>query len=179
LFFALWPDEGTRHRFEAAAAKLRLSAGARTIPAQNYHLTLAFLGEVEDSQLSALREIGRAQRSGACSIEFDTCEYWHEPRVVVAAARETPAALEELTLRLHRESAPCIALPNRQDTDRPSLRAHVTLARKVAQAPVRQEMSRVLWNASSFTLVRSETHSARSAYTVLDTWPLLYDASAS
>jgi 2'-5' RNA ligase len=55
----------------------------------------------------------------------------------------------------------------------PNPRAHVTLARKVAQAPVLQAMSPVAWSTSSFGLYRSETGGVQSAYTVVDTWPLL------
>ena len=57
--------------------------------------------------------------------------------------------------------------------DRPPLRVHVTLARKVVQAPVLQAMSPLHWNARSFSLVRSDTGGARSVYTVVDTWQLL------
>jgi 2'-5' RNA ligase len=53
------------------------------------------------------------------------------------------------------------------------LRAHVTLARKVTQAPVLQAMSPLYWNTRSFSLICSETGGTCSAYTVVDTWPLL------
>jgi 2'-5' RNA ligase len=56
------------------------------------------------------------------------------------------------------------------------LRPHVTLARKVAQAPVLQAMSPFDWSARSFSLVSSDTSGAHSVYTVVDTWPLLYEA---
>jgi hypothetical protein len=49
----------------------------------------------------------------------------------------------------------------------------VTLARKVMQAPVPQAMSAFVWRATSFSLVLSETGGIASAYTVVDTWPLL------
>jgi len=53
------------------------------------------------------------------------------------------------------------------------LRPHVTLARKVTQAPVPQAMSPIDWRVRSFSLARSDTSGARSVYTVVDTWPLL------
>jgi 2'-5' RNA ligase len=53
------------------------------------------------------------------------------------------------------------------------LRAHVTLARKVSQAPVLQAMSPIAWRATNFSLIRSDTGGAASAYTVVETWPLL------
>jgi 2'-5' RNA ligase len=163
LFFALWPDADTRARIVGVAAALRLAGAARPVPRENFHMTLAFVGEVATPQLAVLQQIGRAQRASSCMIKVDAYEYWPEPQVVVAVARETPAALIELWTRL------C------QDLKRvhPPLRMHVTLARKVVQAPVLQAMSPFHWSARSFSLVRSDTSGAHSVYTVVDTWPLL------
>jgi 2'-5' RNA ligase len=172
LFFALWPDADMRERIADAAAALSLTDGVRLVPKQNYHLTLAFIGEVASAQVAVLRQIGRDQRASGCTIIFDACEHWPEPQIVVAVAREPPTALVELwrglrqDLLLHQAALKLNRLP-------PSLRAHVTLARKVAQAPGRQAMSPFDWNARSFSLVRSDTSAAHSIYTVVDTWPLL------
>ena len=47
LFFALWPDDDTRHAL-ARLAKTRLPSGSgRLVAAQNIHLTVAFLGAVD------------------------------------------------------------------------------------------------------------------------------------
>jgi 2'-5' RNA ligase len=43
----------------------------------------------------------------------------------------------------------------------------------VAQAPVLQAMSPFEWHAREFCLMRSDTSTRQSAYTVVDTWPLL------
>ena len=163
LFFALWPDADTKHQLESVAHKLRLAAPSPLVPAANYHLTVAFVGEVLDSRLAQLRTIGASQRAHCCSIRLDAIEFWAKPRIVVAAAQEIPAALRGLWARLHEDLA-LPALP---------LRAHVTLARKVTQAPVPQAMSPIEWSMSSLSLVRSETAGIHSAYTVVDTWPLL------
>jgi RNA 2',3'-cyclic 3'-phosphodiesterase len=171
LFFALWPDADTRARLADAAAALRLTGGVRLVPQQNYHLTLAFLGAVSGSQMAVLQRIGGAQRAAACTITMDAYEYWREPRAVVTAAREPPAALVELWMHLRRDLEQQSTL--KLDRLQPPLRAHVTLARKVAQAPVLQAMSPFDWNARSFSLVCSDTSGAHSIYTVVDTWPLL------
>jgi 2'-5' RNA ligase len=170
-FYALWPDDDIRARIARVGAALRLS-GARPVPRENYHLTLAFVGEVAMPQLAVMEQIGRSQRAAGCTIKFDAYEYWPDPRVVVAAARETPPEMIELwmgllrDLTLHQAALRLQRLP-------PPPRAHVTLARKVAQAPVLQAMSPLYWSARSFSLVRSDTSGARSVYTVVDTWPLL------
>jgi 2'-5' RNA ligase len=172
MFFALWPDDDTRARIANAAAALQLSGDARFAPPENYHLTLAFVGAVDRFELAVLQQIGRVQQGAACTIRFDAYDYWPDPRVVLALAREPPPALTLLWTRLRQDLT-------RQQSILPGLRlnsvlrAHITLARKVVQAPVLQAMSPISWNARSFSLVRSDPSSTHSVYTVIDTWPLL------
>ena len=174
LFFALWPDVDTRAQIANAAAALRLPGEAQPVARENYHVTLAFVGEVSTSHLAVLQQIGRGQRAAGCTIRFDAYDYWPDSQVAVAIAREAPAQLIELWTQLRRDLTLHQAAPNPK---RPhsSLRTHITLARKVAQAPVLQAMSPFHWNARSFSLVRSDTSGARSVYTVVDTWQLLYE----
>jgi len=171
LFFALWPDAETRARAEKAAGALLLSPAARLVPRESFHVTLAFLGEANAAQLEILRRIGSAQQARGCTLRFDIHAYWPQPLAAVAIARKTPAALSELRMRLHRDlaSEPSLNLDTREWPWRP----HVTLARKVAQAPVPQAMSPFSWRARHFSLIRSDTSAAHSVYTVVDTWPLL------
>jgi RNA 2',3'-cyclic 3'-phosphodiesterase len=173
LFFALWPDADTSAHIGHVADALRVTGDTRRVARENYHVTLAFVGEVLQSELAVLQQIGRDQRATSCTIKLDTYEYWPDSQVVVAAARQTPAALLELWTRLHAELALRHAALNLRRLDPPQLRVHVTLARKVVQAPVLQAMSPFDWNARSFSLVRSDTGHARSVYTVVDTWQLL------
>jgi len=152
LFFALWPDADVATRLEYVAAQLSVSSPGRLVHAKNYHVTLAFIGEVAESKLPVLRAIGESLRAPCCRIAFDSLEFWPESRVVVAAATEIPPGLYSLWSQLHEAAG----LPEVR------LRAHVTLARKMVQAPVLQAM-----------LVRSEMGGRESAYTVVDTWSLL------
>ena len=170
MFFALWPDAPTRAQLANAAAVLRLTSAARPVPQQNYHLTLAFVGEVPSSRLAVLRQIGLSQRRSACTIRLDAFEHWQESQVVAAVAREAPPVLLELSTGLR------AALQDHQPES--PWRAHVTLARKVTQAPVLQAMSPIHWCAKAFSLVSSDTRGSCSVYTVVDTWPLLDETPA-
>ena len=176
LLFALWPDSDARARLAEAAAGLGTAVGAILLACENYHLTLAFIGEVAESQLPLLQHIGGEQRAGACTIQIDAYDYWPEPRVVVAVARETPAALTQLSAHLHEQltlHAAQLHPENRLAAKAAPFRAHVTLARKVAQAPVLKAMQPFGWSAHSFNLVHSDTRGTYPVYTVLDTWSLL------
>jgi 2'-5' RNA ligase len=165
LFFALWPDESVVGELAVAASLFKLEGHARLVPASNLHLTLAFIGEVADQKLAVLQQIGRDIHASAFTAVCDALEYWREPHAVVATMREPPAALLDLSQRLH----DAVGLA------RSPFRAHVTLVRKVSQAPVLPLMSPIIWRATQFALVRSQTGGATSAYTVVDTWPLLYE----
>jgi 2'-5' RNA ligase len=167
LFFALLPDEDARLRLAHVAGELQLAgSGGRLVSQSHYHLTVAFVGEVPDLKLALMQQIGRSTRVSGFTIPFASIEFWTKSGVIVAAAQEIPKGLLELWQRLH----DAIGL------SRSPFRAHVTLARKIVQAPVLPAMSRFTWGAASFSLVRSATGGIESAYTVVDTWPLLYES---
>ncbi len=168
LFFALLPDLNTRDRLSMAAADLRLSGRAQLLTPENYHVTLAFVGEVPESEEFVYREIGVSLRVPQCVIELDTCEYWASAQAVVLAARENPHALAPLIGQLR---AAVIAHFRARAAEK-SWRAHATLARKVAQPPVLTAMS-VSWVSRSLALMRSITGGGHAVYTVVDSWSLL------
>ena len=163
LFFALWPDEDVTRQFIQAAQQLKLEGHGRRVVPKNYHVTLAFVGEVPAAKLAVLQQTGRSLRAPRFTFTCDSIEFWRESKVVVATVHAAPPGLLDLASQLN----DAIGLPPEP------LRAHVTLARKVTQAPVLQAMLPVVWRATTFSLIRSDTGGAESAYTVLDTWSLL------
>ena len=171
LFFAVAPDDVARARIADAAAVLPLPPDARLTPAANYHLTLAFIGNVPARLLPVLLGIGNSQRARAFVLRFDAYEYWPKPAVVIAAARVVPDELQQLWQGLHAALSPhgWALAPKR-------LRPHVTIAKKVTQAPVLQALSGFDWRVSEICLMRSDTVAKQSTYTVVDTWPLLDNA---
>jgi 2'-5' RNA ligase len=163
LFFALWPDDDVIGQLTAIAGQLNLESRSRRVDPKNYHVTLAFVGEVPATKLAVLQQIGRAVRAPRFTFNCDSIEFWRGSQVVVAAVRAAPPGLLDLWGELN----DALELP------RETLRPHVTLARKVTQAPVLQAMSPVVWRATDFSLIRSDTGGTESSYTVLDTWSLL------
>jgi 2'-5' RNA ligase len=168
LFFAVFPDGESRQRIAAAARALELEGASAYLPPEKYHMTLVFLGGVSDSVIHAVREIGEAQRVECVSLRFDRWEYWDGARAVVASSPDRPEPLvhlrASLTEGLMRRG---IAFDDR------ALRPHITVARKLAQAPVLPELSEFSWTLRAFSLASSVTAPSGSVYTVVDSWPLL------
>ena len=172
LFFAALPGPEVRRRLESAADALRLPLDARRVPAESFHMTVAFAGEVSQAQAAALRAVGAGDRPVAFAVAFTSYEYWHKSEVIVAAAGTCPPNLLDLHRRLRAEFER-VGLVR----DAMAFRAHVTLARKVAQAPVLKAMSPFFWRVRALHLVHSSGSATGSVYTVVDTWPLLDNAS--
>jgi 2'-5' RNA ligase len=168
LFFALWPGEAVRTAVAGAAAAMPLASTARVVPRGNYHLTIAFVGEVPAGSLERARRIGGASRGSAFEIVFDAYEYWPKPEVVVAAARSIPPALQVLWADLHQALA-----GDGFELRVKKLRPHVTLAHRVAEAPQLPSLRPFTWPARELCLLRSDTGATRPVYTVVDTWSLL------
>jgi RNA 2',3'-cyclic 3'-phosphodiesterase len=168
LFFALWPEESVRLALAAAAAALPLAAAARAVSRENYHLTVAFVGEVPADSLERVRRIGRESRAAGFEIDFDAYEYWPKPEVVVAAAHSIPAPLQSLWTDLHQALA-----EDGFELRVKKLRPHVTLAHRIAEAPQLPPLRSFMWPAHELRLVRSATGAPAPVYTVVDTWSLL------
>jgi 2'-5' RNA ligase len=167
LFFAVFPDDETRRRLAAAVHALVLDDESRRVPSKNYHMTLAFIGEVS-VPLAALRDVGAAQRVSAFTTRFDGYEYWPKAQIVVARPASWSAPLERLQRGLSADLARCgIRLDERPYWP------HMTVARKVLQAPVLQALSEIAWTAGAFQLARSDRSHGGAIYTVVDSWPLL------
>ena len=169
LFFALIPDNLATKSLCAVIATLKRIASIQAVPVENYHVTLAFIGEIPSESLPLIREVGAAQQVSCGAIALDACEYWAQSGVVVATATEVARGIADLAARLQSATA-AYRIGTRAE---PPWRPHVTLARKVLQPPVLPAMSTISWTARSFALMSSQRHERRSVYTVVDTWPLL------
>lgn len=157
------------------AAPLLHGAGsdARTVPTQNFHLTLAFLGSVPEERVGAVGQVAlscaqafSARGASAVTLVFDTVEHWRKAQVLCATARETPDVGVQLAEALKQS---LVAEGFAPDITKP-FRPHVTLVRKAARAPREQSIRPVLWTFAEFALVHSRTDPAGSVYTVLKSY---------
>jgi RNA 2',3'-cyclic 3'-phosphodiesterase len=171
LFFALWPRDAdlasVARATEAALARVQ----GRLIPAENHHLTLAFLGSVPEERVEEVRAIGHEVARGMAAgtridVELDRLEHWRKAEIVVAEGDAPPGAAALAQALKDALSAAGFA------TDLKPFRAHVTLARKVSRASPGLRMDSVRWSFDSLALVESKTLPSGSLYSVIASWPL-------
>ncbi len=167
LFFALWPNDEVREGFAAIASK-SLKRRGRKIPAENLHLTLAFLGSVAP-ETRRCAESAASDISGASfTLEFTHLGFWPRPRVIWSGCDETPEALTALVNALRQGLKGCGIEPELRP-----YRAHLTLARKASVEPSFGEPhAPISWTVDAFHLLESKTLSTGAQYKMLRSWPL-------
>jgi RNA 2',3'-cyclic 3'-phosphodiesterase len=167
LFFALWPVEALRTVLAGRVAALAPTGSGRVQRPDQLHLTLEFLGAVPADRLQAVRDAAAAVRGEPFELVLDALEYWRRPRILCLVARDLPPALAALVHSLRTE----LASRGFEPECRP-YRAHLTLARKVAQPPSLAPTDPLHWPATDFALVESVTERAGSIYRPVGAWSL-------
>lgn len=164
LFFALWPDDETRLQIDALNQSIDMP-GRKLVP-ENLHITLVFLGNVEDDIAKAIQRDASMIQGSPITLQFDELDFWRRPRVLCLTCHRQPKNLYSLVNALTRMVA---AYPVRLDK-RP-YRAHITLARKAQQRPMKT-FRPITVHAREFALVESVSTDNGVKYEVLQTWPL-------
>lgn len=149
LFLALWPPSGVLEALQAHAAEWSWPAQVRATRPERLHVTLHFLGAVDDARLPALRTSLAVPWSGA-ELVLDEARLW-PGGIAVLQARAVPPALAAL----HAELAARLAALDVALEARP-WRPHVTLARKAFGARPPAAFAPLRWRAAgSHALVRT------------------------
>jgi RNA 2',3'-cyclic 3'-phosphodiesterase len=167
LFFALWPDAALRHTLYKATRQVAKISGGKPVPAENFHITLVFLGSLVPADAAIAREVAGGIRSGAFDLTLDRLGFWPKPRVVWLGPSQVPEAARLLA----RELISGLQARGLKLDTKPFM-PHVTLARKVSKPGEFGPMTPVQWPVTGFVLVRSVTRPEGSEYSVLEEWPL-------
>ncbi|MGH8271473.1 MAG: RNA 2',3'-cyclic phosphodiesterase [Gammaproteobacteria bacterium] len=165
LFFALWPDVATRTAIGRATRQALRHAGGRPVAPENYHLTLAFLGEQPAALLPAIREAAAAFVPPRGELRLDRLGHFERARVLWLGSARTPPALRR-TARALWEALAALDIAR----ERHAFAAHLTLARKVDRLPA-VPIRAVSWRYDGFALVESLTGAQESRYRVIARWP--------
>lgn len=173
LFFALWPDEATRARMQAAAQALKLAYGPRgrwTSP-QRYHLTLQFLGDFEQlppALACDARAAAAAVESPAFELLLDRAGSFRNRSIPWwLGCSDMPDGLQ----RLWDDLGVQLARAGVRVAPAPRLVPHVTVLRDAGQALPATPVEPVRWSVESFALIHSRL-GPHPGYELLGQWPL-------
>ncbi len=164
VFFALWPDDGTRAAISRATRDAVSSSGGRPIAKDRLHLTIAFLGELTAAGLDVARSVPPIP-VGPFELTLDVIGLWPESKILWLAPSAPPEPLGQLEARLSE------ALVERGFyADERVYRPHVTLARR-ARA-IEASVEPVRFAVRDLALVESFPDGRNVHYEVLERWPL-------
>lgn len=159
------------------AQRLRGSLGDGSwVPQENYHLTVRFLGEVEEAKLSALFDLGEkvAQETVPFALALEVLGGFPRvkaARVLWAGPRMESPEFQRLCQRVEK-AVQSLGFPPEKKEPLP----HVTLARFKTPRDLRPILGREslkipVVRAEELTLMRSELRPEGAKYTPLQRWP--------
>lgn len=168
MFFALWPDEDTRMALARAAIVIPPGDAVRAhwVRTERYHLTLAFLGEIEPRQAEAAELAAGQVQAAPFRLQLDTVGHFEGPNVVWIGPQFLPPELTQLKAELDRELLR-YGLPLVSGKFTP----HITCLRGVREAPDAPPVN-IGWSVDEFVLVKSVVKPGSSKYKVVKRWPL-------
>jgi RNA 2',3'-cyclic 3'-phosphodiesterase len=164
LFFALWPDAALRDGIAGVALQLDQAhaPGGRRLHPSRYHLTLAFLGDVEPS---AARTAGDAVRAFGFDLRLDRIDTFPGNRILWLGMDGIPAGLSALSTTL----ANALARAGVHTRDAAAFVPHVTLQRGICRPVAAATTAPLHWHVRDFVLADS----VDGAYRVIGQWPLM------
>ena len=180
LFVAITPPEMALDELETAVTPLRAAwPDLRWSAQQSWHVTLAFLGEVDEAALDRLSERLERAASRHAGLDLSAVGAGAFPtapraRVLWTGVRGDPAALREMAASVAAGARRAGAPP---PAERRRFRPHITLARCREPADLRPligalaDFSGSAWTAERIHLIRSHL-GPQPWYESLGNWPL-------
>jgi len=168
LFFACWPPASALPALHHHSERLHARLGGRVVPRARLHLTLAFLGDVDDARLVELTTLAArvAAASTAQSIAFDTLGGW-DNGIGWLAPSAPPPGLIELAEHLNTALRDAGFLVERR-----RYRPHLTLLRSARRHWRSHPVAPLDWPLDHLALVESTMGPQGPSYVELARWPL-------
>jgi len=165
LFFALWPDDEVRARLERWSRELHALCGGRPTRPENLHVTLAFLGKVEEARVAEVERAAGEVAPRAVSLVLDQPGYWKHNRIAWAGASVVPPELQALVSELRE-----VLAKSQIGFDAKPFVSHVTLLRDAREPKGMPGLDPIPWKIDGFALVESVALPRGSRYEVRRSW---------
>lgn len=166
LFFALPCAPEQRRAIAQWRRALALTSG-RPVPAENFHLTLIFLGAIAVAQIPAICAAAARVRtpSEPLMVPLDRLDVWRSAGILVLAPEHAPLALRQFVYALQQALLPLGLLESTRE-----FRPHLTLLRHYREpVPESTAPANVHLVAEHFSLFESH----KGHYRSLADWPLV------
>jgi len=168
LFYALWPDNIVRKQLTTLKSNIELKSPqfslARPMLPENFHITLAFLGNVSSEKTDCLLSVTRKITFKPFDFILSHFGVFNKNKVFWLGMDNEPAELVNLVNQLENAVVSC-GLPMEKRPFKP----HLTLFRKVKGLPD-IEVQPVYWKARDFCLVSSVSTLTGVKYEVVKRW---------
>lgn len=165
LFTALWPDEQQRQQLRQQIKGL--PHHGRAVKADNWHITLKYLGPCDAEQQACLQQQLEGLAIPAIRLQLDHSGCFPRPQVAWLGCPVVPPELEELVARLERALHEGCGF----DTEPRRYRPHITIYRKVRDYPRLTLEAPLTLTFTSIVLVESLSTPEGVHYQVLKTYP--------
>lgn len=165
LFFALWPDDEVRAQLAHWSRELHAACGGRPTRPENLHVTLAFLGSVDDARVGEVERTADTAGLRACTLILDRAGYWKHNRIAWAGAFTVPSELDALVAELRNSLARAPI-----GFDPKEFVSHVTLLREAREPKAMPVLTPIEWRLDGFALVQSVTLPRGSRYEIRKSW---------
>lgn len=167
VFYALVLPPALRPPIGDIARDTARRVHGRPVPAENLHLTLAFIGDIARSRLPTLFDVGASLHGEAMTLQLDRLGGFRRAGVAWLGASRPPHELGTFAVALARALAaagvPCDERP---------FHPHMTIVRRCRVSPDEQPIGPYAWAIDEFGLLQSETGAAGARYRSLAKWPL-------
>ena len=164
LFFAVWPGERAARELALLGESLASLCGGKPVPAENIHVTLAFLGSIDDARRAQAAAAAGSVGGSPIAMALDSVGSFRKARVGWAAPSKPCRALGILQAAL----AAQLGAAGFRLEDRP-FNAHATLVRKIEKPVPATPVEPIAWRSDALTLVRSE---GDGRYSTVESWKL-------
>lgn len=165
LFFGLWPDPQVRAQLVRWGRELHEVCGGRPVRPGNLHLTLAFLGNVEEARIAQVEQAASEVAPPACSLTLDRPGYWKRNRIAWAGASLIPTQVQELVAQLR-----SALTRSNIGFDSKDYVPHVTLLRDAHTPRAMPALPAIDWQLEAFVLVQSVALPAGNRYEIRKCW---------
>lgn len=166
LFFALWPDDEIRIQIAENLKRFKIDRNqSRLVTNSNLHLTLHFIGNTSLAEMKCLNRQAGQVNAEPFDLCIDCSGFFKKPKVLWFGCQTVPKTLYDLQKNLGELIARCAYTPESRPYS-----PHLTVARKINEAPGTLPIEPVRWQVDRFVLVESVSISGGVRYEVVESY---------